>query len=661
MQIDYIIVYHTFDLSVFALYTSRVVAPMAVTVISLSFLGGNKLVKPTILFAPAAALLLVIGIACGGANETPAASQSSEQQQTQTGQQAPAAAEPTASEPPTAIPTVVATATPSPTSTPTAAQETETVGGRLRIATIPPVQQLTGSWLGTTTSANTQVRPFTDPLVHTDRFDGSLVPGLATRWEANEDGTQWTFYLRDDVEFHGDWGPFTAHDVPASARFIVRDDAIATDTGLFRGLFVGKNDDGSAKDDDELFSNIVALDDHTVQFNLITPNSLMDFFAGAQQGNLFMYSKAQHEAEGIEQLQAKPAGVGPWVFEERQVDVNILYSRNPDHYRRSPFFAEMEYVLIPEETTRLAQLTTGQVQIGEISRELHLDAQGAGLTVLQSELPSIQVAFIIGGVYNPEEAGPCLTDDVENCFYQAGEPHLNPKVREAINRSINRDEINQQLFGGIGRQHTVWGYHPALPGYNPRWTEEFDDKYGFDPDLAAQLLEESGHKGYKLNLLLTELPGVPEMIPMGEAAFSYLTNIGIDVETEAIKWSDYRAKYYRPGKTHGTLAASRGTYRPADITLRFYNRSGDAGFWRTSVDPMTDVLYDKATQSVDPEVKAQALRDLGDLKFDLYSEVPIVWLPAQVVVNPAEIGEMAWPGNINASFTHTEYITPAAN
>ena len=67
---------------------------------------------------------------------------------------------------------------------------------------------------------------------------------------------------------------------------------------------------------------------------------------------------------------------------------------------------------------------------------------------------------------------------------------------------------------------------------------------------------------------------------MGEAAYTYLSNVGINVESEAIEWSTYRAGYYRPGKIHGTLASSRGTYRPADITLRFYNRSGDAGFWR---------------------------------------------------------------------------------
>ena len=209
--------------------------------------GGTKLVRPTILVSMIAALLLIIGVACGGAaEETPATSapaaqpqtgqEQTQQQQTQQ-QQAPASGQAASADPPTPIPTVIATATPSPTNTPTAAQETTALGGKLRIATIPPVQQLVGSWLGTTTSANTQVRPFTDPLVHTDRFDGSLVPGIATSWEANEDGTQWTFHLRSDVEFH-DGTPFTAHDVPHSAALIIREDAIfATDTGLFRGLF----------------------------------------------------------------------------------------------------------------------------------------------------------------------------------------------------------------------------------------------------------------------------------------------------------------------------------------------------------------------------------------------------------------------------------------
>ena len=438
--------------------------------------------------------------------------------------------------------------------------------------------------------------------------------------------------------------------MPHSAGLLVKEDAIATDTGLFRQLFGGTPD--------ILQNNVVALDDSTVEFNLMEPNSIVDFFASAQQGNFFMYSKAQFEAEGMAAYDTQPAGVGPWQFEERTLDVNLLYSRVNDHWRRSPFFEELEFVLIPEENTRLAQLKTGQVQISTISRELHEDAISSGLVVLQSELPSIQVGFIIGGVYNPEAANDCA-DGGERCFYQPDEPHLDPRVREAINRAIDRNEINEQLFGGIGQPHAVWGYHPALPGWNPRWLEEYDDKYGFDPERARELLEEAGQVGYKLKLLLTELPGVPEMIPMGEAAYTYMANVGIDVTSEAVEWSTYRADYYGPGRLHGTLAATRGTYRPAEITVRSYNRSGPTGFFRTSVDPRTDTLFDLATRSMVPDDKHAALQELGDLKFDLYSEAPIVWLPAQILVNPNEIGEYVWPGNINASFTHTEYITPA--
>ena len=599
------------------------------------------MLKPSSLLTVTVATLTFVIIACSGAGENTVS-----EEPTQSG--APTQA--ISSAPATPATTIVATPTPRPTNTPSAAQGSTTLGGRLRIATIPPIQQLVGTWLGTTTSANMQVRPFTDPLLHTDRFDGSLVPGLATSWEVNDDGTQWTFHLRNDAEFTRGWGLFTAHDVPHSVILNTREDAIATDTGLFRELF------GDTQE--EQLNNIVALDDHTVRFNLVIPNSIMDFIASAQQGSLFIYSKAQFDAEGIESYDVHPGGVGPWQFEERRLDVNLLYSRVADHWRRSPFFEEMELILIPEENTRLAQLQTGQVQIGEVSRELHGDAVRAGLKVIQSQLPAIQVGFVIGGVYNPEAAGPCA-DGGEGCFWQPDEPHLDPRVREAINRAINRDEINQQLFGGMGQRHPTWGFHPNLPGWNPRWSEEFDEKYGFDPEKARQLLKEAGLEGYKLKLLLTELPGAPEMIPMGEAAYSYLSNVGIDVESEAIEWSSYRAEYYRPGKLHGVIAASRGTYRPAEITLRFYNRSGPTGFFRTSVDPMTDVLYNTATQSVDPVVKADALRQIGNLNFDLYSMVPIVWLPAEIVIDPKEIGEYVWPGSINASFTHTEYITPA--
>ena len=610
--------------------------------------------KPTILLSAMISVALFAGIACGGAAEAPAPTT-----------EAPAAAAPVAAAPatlqqpaapatqaaqpaqpaqPAAEPTaVIATATPRPTNTPSAAQQSEVVGGRLRIATIPPIQELIRSWLGTNTSANAQVRPFAEPLVHTDRFDGSLQPGMATEWELTKaDGTQWVVRLREGIQFHRGWGEFTAHDVPHSTAVIVRDDAIATDTGLFRNLF--------GATEAEVLENIRVVDDYTLEFNLLRTEATLDFVLSAQQGNLFIYSKNQWDTDGEQSYVDQPAGNGPWQFESRRLGVggNVLYSRVADHWRQTPFWSELEYVNTPEAATRLASLLSGQVQMAEVNRDLHVEAISGGMQINESTLPAIQVAFIMGGVYSPLSP-----------FHDPSDPHLDVRVREAINRAINRDEINEQLFNGIGVPHQVWGYHPSLPGWNPRWTEEFEEKYSFDPDRARELLQESGHVGYPLKILITQLAGVPEMIPMAEAAFTYLQDIGIDTTAEEIEWARFRADYYRPGKTHGTINPIRGTIRPAEVTLRFYNRSGPEGFMRIVPDPRLDELYLEITGAVNPEVKSNALRAAGDIKFDQYAEVPIIWLPSQIAINPEEVGEFVWPGNINTSFTHTEYVTVA--
>ena len=158
------------------------------------------------------------------------------------------------------------------------------------------------------------------------------------------------------------------------------------------------------------------------------------------------------------------------------------------------------------------------------------------------------------------------------------------------------------------------------------------------------MIIESGHEGYPLKLIITQLSGVPEMIPMAEAAFTYLSDIGIDVEAEEMEWARFRADFYRPGKTHGTIAPIRGTMRPAEVTLRFYNVSGPEGFQRIVPDPKLDELYQEAITAVNPEVKANALRQAGDIKFDEYAEVPIVWLPSQIAINPPRLASSSGPG-----------------
>ena len=80
------------------------------------------------------------------------------------------------------------------------------------------------------------------------------------------------------------------------------------------------------------------------------------------------------------------------------------------------------------------------------------------------------------------------------------------------------------LLGGKVQPLRVEGYHPKLdsaiwPGiWNPDWDKRFEELYGYDPARAKELLEEAGYKnGFEFTMYLYTLPGLPEIIDIGQA------------------------------------------------------------------------------------------------------------------------------------------------
>ena len=559
---------------------------------------------------------------------------------------APAIAATSIAKPPDPTATFVpaATAAPAiaaPTAAPFQPQRTQELGGFLTIAVNSPPQRSVRSWMMDTGSANALVHPFAEPLLHTDRFDGSIVPGLSTGWELSDGGDCWLFHLRPGVSFHRGWGEFTSQDVIHSTSLLVRDDALDFGIPTFRELFA-ETQSGS----------IFAIDDYTVAFCSSRPADVAQIVS-AQTGNFFIYSKTQWEIQGPAGYAELPVGTGPWQLEKPILEYAAAasateYSRVPNHWRQSPLWSRMGMYDIPESTTRLALILAGEASIAELPRVFHSQAADSGLIILESQLLSIQVGLSMGGIYSPSSP-----------YHSRSEPHLDVRVREAINRAIDREHINEVLFNGIGRTSPVWGYHPAQPGWNPRWTREFDSRYGYDPERAHQLLQESGHIGYSLKVIVTQLPDVPEMRDIASVAAESLGDIGIDVHTDEMPWSRYGNYFLTPGQTHGTIAPIRSSIGPTRNALSRNNYT-DGGLFRTVPDRRLDQLYLQAVNSRDVlNVQHHALRQAGDIKFDQYAEVPLLWLPSQVVVNPDQIGEFVWPGNIIAPFSHTEYIRPA--
>ena len=133
------------------------------------------------------------------------------------------AAAPTAA--PAAAPTVAAAATAVPKAT--------EVPGVQRVVFSTPPPPLSNALRDIGGSNTIQLRPMYDHLIGVDPEDGSLVPGLATEWSIDPSGLAIRFKLREGVQFHGDYGEFTAKDVVHTLADIVSTDSKHSSFKLF--------------------------------------------------------------------------------------------------------------------------------------------------------------------------------------------------------------------------------------------------------------------------------------------------------------------------------------------------------------------------------------------------------------------------------------------
>jgi len=512
---------------------------------------------------------------------------------------------------------------------------------RLRFATNAPWMETMLPWMGGSWGSNLVTRVHMEPLIEIQYNTGAFVPGLATSWTQDKpDATQWTFNLREDVPFHFDMGDFSAQDVRHTVFYNVEDGAISTDAPTQRSLF------GKTKTD--LEQTIQFIDDHTIQFNLLVPDPDFEEQANSEHGQMVISSKRAWDELGKEGNVRQPAGTGTYRVKKYTPGFGILWERVEwKHWKTTPNFAEFEMVLVSEPATRLAMLLGGEAGMVEIPRELNASARAAGMKTQESSGPALQVFAIMGGNYlqTTEAYDPTIA-------------MANVKVREAINRAIDRDTIHNNLFKGIGVKQYVFAFHPDKYGWDDRYEREFESNYGYDPEKAKQLLIEAGYpNGFPVKMLTFSLAGLPEAVSISEAMDVALRAIGIQSEIEEGEYARLRTIYFTARKLHDTIHVRKTSFTNTLLPLRWYNIAPPDGAVFGFEDTFIQTRWEAALKAPTREERDRLTREIGNWKFDQYAEIPFFWIPAQVVIDPKVVGEYVWPGIIDAAYDHFEYIT----
>ena len=409
--------------------------------------------------------------------------------------------------------------------------------------------------------------------------DGTLHPGLASDWEANDDFSEFTFTLREDVTFH-DGTPFTAAAVKASFDHIVSD-AVLESGG--KTLLV-----------DHQYVETEVLDDYTAVVKFAAPYPT--FLRDAARQWLSISSPAALEQYGTD-YGRNPVGTGPFRFVEWGAQSQVVLERNPD-YNWAPEFAahqgpalveQVIFRFLPEAATRLTAYQTGEILVA--SEPPALDAialADAGEGILETfAQPGIPAIMMI----NTEKAP---TDDIN--------------VRKAMIHTLNHEEFVQTVFQQLG----IPSYSVLSP---TTWSfdEEAASLYRYDPEEAARLLAESGwadsdgdgildKDGEKLTIDYITSPIWEEAF--NELLAGYLTQAGFDVQMRAMDDAGIAAEATAGAYSMLYIYWTRADPSPLRILFHSENIDGGAAYTRFRDAELDRVLADGDTQT-DEEVRKQ--------------------------------------------------------
>ena len=297
---------------------------------------------------------------------------------------------------------------------------------------------------------------------------------LAESWSVSEDNKVWTFKIREGVPFHKGYGELVAEDVVYSLGQCAAEGSTCGTAGSVRRVFF--HDEGYTK----------VVDDYTVEVNTVIPAwDIFVYIAGPGASATWIFSKKQVDQEGEERMNRNGAGTGPWEIMEHRTGEFWKFNAVQDHWRKTPYFEELIFWEIPEESSRLAgfQANTLDTATSTALDSLPVLADIPGMKFMRQELATEAHIGLYGSYYvEMEEAAGW---DPEAPWVSPNPDPSSPewerarKVREAMGIAIDRDVLVNELFQGNAEPAAMWWwlgqdqYHlPGLGvGIQPRASE----------------------------------------------------------------------------------------------------------------------------------------------------------------------------------------------
>ena len=388
------------------------------------------------------------------------------------------------------------------------------------------------------------------------------VPSLAESWDISEDGTEYTFHLRQGVNFHNGRA-MVAEDVKYSYDRILNPDTASP-----------------VQPDLESIDSIEVVDDATVKIVLKSADS--SFLAKLMGSSLAIVPSEVVEAEG--DLMNTMVGTGPFKFVEYVPNSMLVVEANTDYWEEGlPYLDGIEFQIVPDNTARTTALTSGTVDFIEY-------AAAQDMAIFDSD-ESVMVT------------GDQNTNIRYFAFNTSVEPFDNPLVREAISMAVDRGPIIDAAIFGAGQPTnilfpaTYWaGYESEIPAV--------------DIEGAKAKLAEAGYP----DGFTTELHSWSQYPFLSNAAIvlqEQLKQIGIESELRFEENAVYLENYFA-SNFEISVTGTSAYVDPNDVVYQNFISTSSTNAAKYNSPEMDELIAAGMTET-DQEARAAIYKDIQEL------------------------------------------------
>ncbi len=560
----------------------------------------GKLLRWPVPIASAVLLLLAIVVACGSsATEVPEA-------------------EPTATSAPqaqgatTAAPTAAAAATTAPPTTAPPASSGGESQGQLVLGLTSYGNEVPIPWQEIAFAKNYGRFVWNYLIGTTDDAQLSTETGLAESWEMAEDGLSWNFKLRQGVLFHNG-EEFIAEDMKLALdkTMTIPESPASYKDQLICCIVLEEIGEG------EFETGVEVVNDYELSISMTRPQIFLDWDLTDAQGNLGVpVDKSHYDAVGEDEYARNPVHTGVYEWTDHLKGDFIEFTSWGEHFSEGvPAFDSVVIKTVPEESTRIAALKTGEIDMVNISRERVTEVEEAGFQVFA------RPGQAVIGFY----------------FHQQWEdfPWADLRVRQAMNFAIDRDEIVEFIFAGRGSPGIVYPMPLSGEVYGgwDRWGPKLEP-YPYDPDRSRELLTEAGYPdGFSIKMHSYPRPDAPEGPRLVEALAGYFEAIGIDVEIQPIDSATSIAERLA-FELSGTMTFLDAPNRPfPGFAGLMYGLEHSEGQGRSTEDPDFDRLIEAMQETLDPVEAERRFLGVYNYLYDEHIHLPVANLDVSYAGN----------------------------